>query len=207
MDCVVIVMAKAPVPGVAKTRLIPALGAAGAAALAQRMLWHTMEQALAAALGPVELCVTPDPGSAAFAALVANMPVRWSAQGPGDLGARMARAFERALVPPVRRALVIGTDAPALGTTILRRAAASLERHDAVFVPTFDGGYALVGLRRLAPLLFDAMPWSTSDVMATTRERGRASGLRFAELDPVADIDEPADLAHVPAGWWMTTKG
>ena len=71
-----------------------------------------------------------------------------------------------------------------------------------MFVPAHDGGYALVGLRRPAPSLFDAMLWSTSTVMADTRERLAAAGLRHTELPAVADIDNAADLIHLPRGWW-----
>jgi hypothetical protein len=70
-----------------------------------------------------------------------------------------------------------------------------------VFVPALDGGYALVGLTRPAPALFMGMTWSTSQVMARTRERARQAGLHWAELPAVADIDEPDDLLHLPAGW------
>lgn len=196
----VIVMAKAPVAGFAKTRLIPALGAAGAAALAERLLQHTVAQALAAALGPVELCCAPDHHHAAFASLGLLPGLVLSDQGDGDLGARMARAFERRLAGG-SAALMIGTDAPALDAAVLRHAADALNHHDAVFVPALDGGYALIGLRRAAPVLFGTMPWSTPAVMARTRERLAAAGLRHAELGPLADIDEAADLVHLPEGF------
>ena len=123
-----------------------------------------------------------------------------SAQGNGDLGARMCRAFDRALMR-APRAIIIGTDAPGLDSTRLRDAAAALDRHYAVFVPAQDGGYVLIGLCQRAPQLFTEMPWSTAAVMALTRERLRASGLRHAELAAVHDIDDPADLAHLPPGW------
>jgi glycosyltransferase A (GT-A) superfamily protein (DUF2064 family) len=97
--------------------------------------------------------------------------------------------------------LLIGTDAPALDAAMLREAAAVLEDFDAVFVPAHDGGYALVGLARPAPGLFDEMPWSTSRVMGQTRSRIARDGLRHRELAPVHDVDEPADLVHLPAGW------
>jgi glycosyltransferase A (GT-A) superfamily protein (DUF2064 family) len=70
-----------------------------------------------------------------------------------------------------------------------------------VFVPALDGGYALVGLRRADPRWFHGMAWSHPGVMADTRARLRAAGMRWHELPPVADIDEPADLAQLPAGW------
>jgi uncharacterized protein len=196
----VIVMAKAPVAGYAKTRLIPALGAEGAAALAERLLQHSVAQALASALGPVELCCAPDHHHAAFASLCALPGLVWSDQGEGDLGVRMARAFERRLAG-AGPALMIGTDAPALDAAVLQRAAAALNSCDAVFVPALDGGYALIGLRRAQPSLFSAMAWSTPTVMARTRERLAAAGLRHTELAPLADIDEAADLVHLPEGF------
>ena len=196
----VIVMAKAPVAGFAKTRLIPALGAEAAAQLAARLLQHAVEQALAAALGPVELCCAPDHHHPAFASLFDAPRFVWSDQGDGDLGARMARAFERRLAMGAA-VLMIGTDAPALDAAVLQRAAAALEETDAVFVPALDGGYALIGLRRPATALFDAMTWSVSTVMAHTRERLASAGLRHTELPPLADIDEAADLVHLPEGF------
>jgi rSAM/selenodomain-associated transferase 1 len=196
----VIVFAKAPVAGLAKTRLAPALGSAGAAALAARMLEHTVAQALAARIGPVEVCAAPDAAHPAFARLAARGRVTLANQGDGDLGQRMQRAFSRALAVH-GRALLIGTDAPALDAAVLRAAARALDAHDAVFVPTFDGGYVLIGLRRADPPYFADLPWSTPEVMRVTRARLRAAGLRWAELQPLADIDEPADLVHLPPGW------
>lgn len=195
-----IVMAKAPLPGQVKTRLAAALGVAGAAALAGRMLEHAVQQAVAAQLGPVELCVAPDDRHPLLQRLRAAHGLRLTLQGEGDLGARMQRAIERALAE-AERVCLFGTDAPALDAARLRAAMAQLATHDAVFVPACDGGYVLVGLRRAAPSIFADLPWSTPQVMALTRERLADSGLRWAELEPVHDIDEPADLVHLPAGW------
>jgi uncharacterized protein len=197
----VIVMAKAPVAGLAKTRLIPALGAEGAAALAARMLTHAVNQALAAALGPVMLCGAPDVSHSAFAALATDPRLALHPQGDGDLGARMRRAFERTL-DTHGRAVLIGTDAPELDAAVLRAAADALSTHDAVIAPAHDGGYALIGLRRAEPRLFDAMPWSTAQVMAITRERLHQAGLRWHELPTLHDIDEPADLVHLAGRGW-----
>ena len=199
-QCGVIVMAKAPRPGYAKTRLMPALGAEGAAALAERLLDATLAQAANAGAAVVDLCCAPDIEHPAFARHGRAEGVSLSVQGEGDLGARMARAFERHLAPG-RAVLMIGTDAPALDAAMLRRAARALQEADAVFVPALDGGYALIGLRRAAPSLFGHMAWSTASVMADTRARLKAAGLRHIELAPVADIDEPADLVHLPPGW------
>ena len=200
--CAVIVMAKAPVAGLAKTRLIPALGAEGAAALAGRMLDLAVGEALAAGLGPVMLCGAPALTHPAFTALAHDPHLTLHAQGEGDLGARMRRAFDRALATH-ERAVLIGTDAPALDASVLRAAAAALDVHDAVFAPAHDGGYALIGLRRSEPRLFEAMPWSTAQVMPMTRERLRDCGLRWHELPALHDIDEPADLVHLAGRGWL----
>lgn len=200
-DCRVIVMAKAPVAGYAKTRLIPALGADGAALLAERLLRHAIAQALDAGIGPVELCCAPDARHAVFAELGSDPRVALSEQGEGDLGARMARALQQALASH-DRALLIGTDAPALDAAVLRAARDRLAEHDAVLGPAFDGGYTLIGLRRFVPTPFEAMPWSTPQVLAITRERLRAAGLHHAELPPLHDIDEPADLVHLSGPAW-----
>jgi uncharacterized protein len=195
-----IVFAKAPVAGEAKTRLIPALGAAGAAALAERLLAHALDTAMSAGFEHVELCVAPAARHPALTRWTGLPGLALADQGDGDLGERMHRALARALRQH-HRALLIGSDVPALDVTRLTLAAAALADHDAVFVPALDGGYALVGLCRPAPQLFTGVAWSSPQVMAQTRERARQAGLRWAELPAVADIDEPADLAHLPAGW------
>lgn len=194
-------MAKAPVAGLAKTRLIPALGAEGAAALAARMLSLAVSEALAAGVGPVTLCGAPDVSHPAFTTLAKDPRLTLHPQGEGDLGARMLRAFERGLARH-DSAVLIGTDAPGLDATVLRAAVAALAAHDAVFAPAHDGGYALIGLRRAEPRLFEVMPWSTAQVMALTRERLRECGLRWHELPPLHDIDEPADLVHLAGRGW-----
>jgi rSAM/selenodomain-associated transferase 1 len=200
LSTAVIVFAKAPVAGLAKTRLAPALGADGAAALAGRMLHHTLAQATGAALGPVELCAAPDATHPTLRAAAAGHGASLTEQGSGDLGLRMHRAFARSLVRH-GRALLIGTDAPTLDAAMLRSAAQALEHHDVVVVPALDGGYALIGQRRADQRWFSDMTWSHPRVMEETRERLRAAGARWAELAPVADIDEPADLVHLPSGW------
>ena len=200
MSTALVVFAKAPVAGWAKTRLAPALGAAGTAALAERLLVHTVEQCAGAGADHLELCVSPDTAHPAFQRLAARHGLSLGLQGEGDLGARMSRTFER-LLAQHRRVLLVGTDAPDLDASRLAEAARALTHHDAVFVPALDGGYALVGLRRPAPALFDGVSWSTAQVMSQTRERTAAAGLSWTELAPVADIDEAADLVHLPAGW------
>jgi rSAM/selenodomain-associated transferase 1 len=198
--CELLVFAKAPRPGFAKTRLAPALGPDGAARLAERLLEHAVAQACAADLGPVRLVCTPDATDAAFVRLAQRFGVRLDEQVGADLGARMNEALTRSLRTHAQ-ALLIGTDAPALDAAVLRAARDALADRDAVFVPTFDGGYALVGLRAPAPGLFDGMAWSTPQVMAATRRRLASLAWRHHELPTLADIDEPSDLVHLPADW------
>jgi rSAM/selenodomain-associated transferase 1 len=200
-DCALIVFAKAPVPGFAKTRLAVALGADGAARLAERLLEATIHEAVASRIGPVTLCCDPDLTHPAFVRLVMLHPIELEVQGDGDLGTRMQRALDHALRTH-RRAVLIGTDAPGLDAALLREAAEALVDHDAVFGPASDGGYTLVGLARAAPRsLFTGIAWSTARVMAQTRVRIAELGLTHVELRELADVDEPADLVHVPSAW------
>jgi len=195
--CAVIVFAKAPLPGHAKTRLAVALGDAGAALLAERMMHATVDAAVAADVGPVQLCVTPDSNHPAFAAAQQRHAILITHQGDGDLGERMARAFRHVLASH-GRALLIGTDAPQLDAAYLRAAAGALDGVDAVFGPAADGGYTLVGLKRPAPELFLQMRWSHDSVMSQTRQRLAQLRLRHAELPVLHDVDHPADLIHLP---------
>ena len=195
------VMAKAPVPGLAKTRLVPALGEAGAAALAARLLDHAVAQAVAAALGPVTVWATPDATHPAFVRLQQRHGVRLAVQSAGNLGQRMAAVFAASFADSCANhrgpLMLIGTDLPGLTAAVLQQAAAALATHPAVLVPALDGGYGLIGLRQPAPEVFAGVDWSTPAVLAQTRQRLAAAGLRHAELPAVADIDEAADLVHL----------
>ncbi|MEO7159752.1 MAG: TIGR04282 family arsenosugar biosynthesis glycosyltransferase [Polaromonas sp.] len=195
--CRVVIIAKAPIPGYCKTRLIPALGTEGAAALASRMLLRTVQTALAAGVGPVEMCAAPSRHEAAWAALGLPAVLDWSEQREGDLGARMAAAAQRTLSRG-ERVLLIGTDCPELDEAHLRSAAASLLAHDVSLVPTADGGYALLGLSQFHPSLFDNMPWSTDTVAGETLGRLAKIPWTVKTLQMLHDIDEPADLRWLP---------
>ena len=197
----IVIFAKAPQPGSVKTRLIPALGADGAAMLARRLLAHTMSQALAADIGQVELCMSPTPFDAAWQGVAVPSGVQQTAQEGGDLGARMARAVECVMQrsPSADTSvLLIGTDCPALTVPLLKQAAQQLAHHDAVLFPAHDGGYVLLGLKSPCPELFEHMPWSTSVVAAQTLQRMAALDLRVWQGPVLHDIDEPDDLQHVP---------
>ena len=194
----IVIFAKAPVAGLAKTRLIPALGAQGAARLAAALLEHAVAQALASGVGPVELCVTPAPADPLWSGLAPQATLTWSDQGNGDLGERMARAAQRVLDAgePV---LLMGTDCPDLTAARIRDAAASLIAADAALVPAFDGGYVLLGLNHFDASLFAGIAWSTATVAQETRRRVEQLGWSLQNLPTLHDIDEPADLRWLPA--------
>jgi len=194
----VVVFAKTPKPGVAKTRLIPALGAQGAASLAQKMLSHTLEQALTGKLGPVELCMSPDPEDQLWSDVPIPGTVERTAQGEGDLGERMARAVERVNTSHGENVILVGTDCPSLSADQLTEAAQMLAQYDAVILPASDGGYVLIGLKEPCPDIFADMPWSTPYVAALTLERLSKLEMRVWQGQTMQDIDEPADLSHLP---------
>jgi rSAM/selenodomain-associated transferase 1 len=187
------VLAKAPLPGLAKTRLIPALGAAGAAALQARLIERAVATAQAAALGPVTLWCAPDTSHPLFAAMREKCGVTLACQPDGDLGARMHAAFVAAAGPVI----VIGTDCPALTATHLRELAGALREHDAVLIPAEDGGYVAVGLRRPCEALFSKMEWSVATVICETRKRLRSMKLSCRELAPLWDVDTPEDYVRL----------
>lgn len=193
----IIVFAKAPQPGFAKTRLIPALGAEGAALLARRMLQHTLREALAADIGTVELCAVPVVAEAAWQGVELPQGIAISEQGEGDLGARLARASQRAFGGG-ETVLLVGTDCPQLTAMHLRVAASALNGCDAIIHRAHDGGYALLGLRRFDPLLFSEIPWSTVAVARLTLERIAALGWTVHEGEVLRDIDVPEDLEYLP---------
>jgi len=196
--CRVIVFARAPEPGKVKTRLIPALSAAGAAELHRRLVRHTLGAATGARLGPVELWCAPDAGDPFFRECERRLGVSLSAQGEGDLGARMQRAFESALAR-ARRAILVGSDIPALSAQYLRDADQALVRgNEVVLGPAEDGGYVLIGLSRCDPELFRDIPWGGPEVMAETRRRIASLAWRSSELPVLWDVDRPEDLGRLP---------
>lgn len=188
----IVIFAKAPVPGRAKTRLIPALGEAGAARLARRMLAETIAEAVQAGLGTPELCATPHPGDPEWNGLLPT-GVCVSDQGEGDLGQRLASAARR-VIGEGERILLIGTDCPDLDGARLRAAASRLDRHDAVIYPAVDGGFVLLGLKRYDASVFRGIAWSTDSVAEDTMARIAALGWSLHVGDTLRDIDEPADL-------------
>lgn len=197
-DVALAILAKAPVPGRTKTRLIPACGAEQAARVHERLLRHTLEAACAA-LPParITLWTALAHDHPLFLELAERHGITLRPQPEGGLGERMHRALAQADGP----AMVIGSDCPALTPALLGACAEALEEHDAVCLPAEDGGYALLGVRHPEARLFNAIPWGTSGVMAETRERIAALGWRLACPATVWDVDRPEDLARLSAAY------
>ncbi len=194
----IVIFAKAPQAGLAKTRLIPALGSMGSARLAEQLLQQTIADALAAKLGLVELCVAPSLKNSAWCEVRLPIELHLSDQGEGDLGERLARAAQRCIENDGDAVILVGTDCPELTAQRLQAAAMALENHDAVIHPTADGGYALLGLRRFHPRIFQGIAWSTDSVAYTTLCRCGELGWSVHVADLLHDIDQPEDLVHLP---------
>lgn len=191
-DARIVVLAKAPVAGLVKTRLAPRLGAEGAAQLHAELVHRTLRTAVEAAVGPVELCAAPSLQHPFFASCQREHPIALSEQGEGDLGDRMARVIER-VTQSGTRAVLIGADCPALDAAYLREAAQALDRCDVVLGPAEDGGYVLVAARCLVPQMFRGPHWGTATVLEETRGRLREAGVGWCELDTLWDLDRPGD--------------
>lgn len=190
----IVILAKAPIPGFAKTRLIPAIGAHAAAVLQERLTERTVATALAAGIGPVTLCCDPDATHDTFLKMVTRMKITLRPQPPGDLGTRMLAAVATSTGP----VLVIGTDCPALTEAHLRSAAMALrDGNDVVLIPAERGGYVLLGMREAQPRLFSNIAWGGSSVLADTRARIVEQRLMLVERPPLWDVDTEIDLARL----------
>jgi rSAM/selenodomain-associated transferase 1 len=200
-NCAIAVFARAPIAGQAKTRLVPLLGAEGAAELQASLLRLTLAAACHArdaddAIGEITLWCAPDISHSVFTACRDAFGVGLRPQAEGDLGARMLAAFETQR----GRLLLIGTDCPVLTPELLSACAHELiAGRDAVFLPAEDGGYGLIGLRRPVPALFRGIAWSTDTVMEETRARLRAAGLGWSEPALIWDVDRPEDVERLLA--------
>lgn len=195
----VAILAKMPIPGYAKTRLIPVLGAQGAADLQRWLLQRTVATALAADVGPVSLWCAGDQNHPDFAVCHRFAAVTVRHQPEGDLGARMLAAVAES--PTAAGTLVIGTDCPALTPMHLREAARCLRVCDAVVCPAEDGGYVLIGMREPIASAFAGIDWGSERVMAQTRERLAALGQRWEEPATLWDVDVPGDLERLAAAF------
>ncbi len=188
MSCIV-VFGREPRPGRVKSRLAAAIGGAAAAEVYRLLLEHAVAEALVTGVRTVlSLAETPrrrwsPPGG-----------VELETQPAGDLGGRMEDAFRRRFADGHDRVVLIGSDCPALSSSVLRRALSELDRTRVVIGPAADGGYWLVGQRPPGAALFEGVPWSSPDTLAATRDRLGQLALDAVELEQLPDLDTVADL-------------
>ena len=196
----VAIMAKVPVAGEVKTRLCPPLTPVQAAELARCFLEDRIAQLSGIPTVAPIVAFTPADREPELRPLLAD-GVRAVPQQGADLGARLDRLLTDLLAEGAPGAVAVDADSPTLPTDFVRRACAHLAgaETDVVLGPCDDGGYYLVGLRRPAPELFRAMPWSTPTVLDETVARARRLGLRLALLPPWFDVDRGADLERLRA--------
>lgn len=191
----VAVMAKAPRPGTAKTRMIPSLGADGAAALALALLLDTIDEVSAVPDADLALFFTPDDAAPVFDRAVKAGFHLWPQSG-ADLGERMSAATHRLRLTGLRNVAIIGTDCPALSASRIRDSLDILSSGiDAVFGPAVDGGFYLAAFAIPCVDIFSGIPWSTRGTLDAVLERCRSLGVGWRLLPVERDIDEPADLA------------
>lgn len=209
-----IVFTRYPEVGKTKTRLIPALGAEGAAALQRQMTEFTLKQIEELAdlyksnlMGrssfplsipsSVELAVEIRFAGGDRTLMQDWLGSRWSyqPQAAGDLGERMQQAFQSAFERGSRQVVTIGIDCPELDAPRLAQAFQALQGHDLVLGPATDGGYYLIGLRRLIPELFSGIAWGSDQVFRQTIAIAETKGVAIARLAPLTDVDRPEDLA------------
>ena len=195
----VAILARAPIAGQAKTRLIPALGAEGAARLQRWLLQRTVAMALVADVGPVTLWCAGDPHHPDFALCCADGAVTMRSQPEGDLGQRMRVAMVESATPD--GTLVIGADCPALTANHMRQAADRLRHRATLIYPAEDGGYVLIGMREPHPHVleaaFEGVDWGTDRVMVQTRQRLQARGCTWDEAATLWDVDRQEDLPRL----------
>jgi rSAM/selenodomain-associated transferase 1 len=202
---------KEPVPGRVKTRLARGAGEEWAAGFYRALVEDALEWLARFPVAERTLFFSPAHARAACAGLAPRgRRYRMVPQAPGDLGARLQAAFRVLLAGGPTRAVVLGTDTPGVDARILRSAFQALDHSDLVLGPALDGGYYLIGLRRPAPRLFENVPWSTSRVLAATRQRADRLGLATRLLEPLGDIDRLADLPPLAEelieAWWAALR-
>ncbi len=191
-DCLLAVLAKAPVPGRVKTRMMPDLTAEQCAALQAACLADVVRRPFPA--DRRVLWITG--GESEMWQEAAALGWEVAQQPEGDLGVKMCAAIDEGLTRSPR-VLILGTDAPDLPPTLLEQAFTALRTYDAVVIPAADGGYVAVGASRRVPSLFEGGGWGGPTVLAAARQRAAAAGLRLAEVGAWQDLDNVADLRRL----------
>ncbi|GBF82780.1 TIGR04282 family arsenosugar biosynthesis glycosyltransferase [Aphanothece sacrum] len=188
-----IIFTRYPEPGKTKTRLIPALGAQGAANLQRQLTEHTVKEAKK--LFPnitISIYYTGQNQQVMQDWLGDNLT--YYTQANGDLGNRMKSAFTDSFNLGFSKVIIIGIDCPDLNITILQQAFSCLDNHDLVLGEAADGGYYLIGLKRVIPEVFQNIPWGTSQVLSITKNIAKKINLSTYILPILSDIDRPEDL-------------
>ncbi len=188
-----IIFTRYPEPGKAKTRLIPALGATGAAALHRQMAERTVSQARLIT-EHIDLDVWFADGDRDQMQAWLGADLHYHPQRDGDLGDRITQAFESAFDDGAKFVVTIGTDCPDLDASLLTSAFQKLADHDLVIGSASDGGYYLIGLRSMIPDLFREINWSTSVVYQQTMTIAETLQLSIVTLPVLSDVDRPEDL-------------
>lgn len=197
------VLAKAPLPGTVKTRLVPPLTAREAAALGAAMLRDTLARIVSIAREGDADCIiayAPSDARSSIARLAPQHTVLLAQRGE-DLGARLPAAFDDARELGYGHVIFVGADSPTLPAATLRAARDALAaRGDrAVLAAAYDGGYVLLGIKARHTELFTSVPWGSARVASATRARAAAIGLAVCELAPWYDVDDAAALARLQA--------
>ena len=193
-----ILFTRYPEPGRTKTRLIPALGAQGAAALQQRMSEALVGQMTRfASLYPASLEIRYAGGNRQAMAAWLATDIPCLDQGEGNLGDRLHRAFAQAFAQDAQAVVAIGADCPTLTPPLFAQAFTALATQELVLGPARDGGYYLVGLTRPRPALFAEIPWGSGEVLAATLKQAQTLNLSTHLLETLADVDRPEDLRHI----------
>ena len=189
-----IIFSRYPEPGKTKTRLIPALGAEGAAQLQRQMSEHTVNTARQLASRNANIEVHFAGGTQQLMSQWLGQDLQYVQQVAGDLGCKMRSAFERAFDLGDRRVVIIGIDCPGNDRTILTSAFDLLQDRDLVLGSAEDGGYYLIGLNHSIPQLFQNIAWGTDLVLKQTTEIAQKLDLNYCYLPTLADVDRPEDL-------------
>jgi uncharacterized protein len=190
-----IVVGKAPEPGLTKTRLVPRLSAEAAAELYCAFLLDAID--LGAQLDCQRLSVVHPRGAALTLKKLLPALVHLIEQPSQGLGEALAFAFERHFAEGFERVVLIGSDNPSLPAGPVEEAFAALDTHDLSIGPSADGGYYLIGMRRADLGVFNDIDWSTSRAYAQTLAQARRLGLRVHAVTEWYDIDTPADLERL----------
>ena len=190
-----IIFTRYPEPGKTKTRMIPALGAKGAAELQRQMSEHTLKNATEwqkSSGGNIAIYFAG--GNVSLMSNWLGKDLTYYPQVTGDLGDRMKSAFNQAFDNGATRVVIIGIDCPDINLTLLNQAFSSLAKQDLVLGKAEDGGYYLIGLNYLIPKLFQNINWGTSQVLAQTQNIANSLNLNTAYLPMLRDVDRPEDL-------------